>query len=260
MLRLAKIRRRNGYSMNNLLISDAHLTSIKTAHLIKAYEKLNLVPEKERIFRETDQVAVDMDRLRSVYRQALSVIERSNDNFQNVEAFSDEQRVMNFIRGHMIAKTLKVGDLVVRIPSPPLDDEGNILLAIEPVVWMEPERNLCRVGDHIMPISNILARHDKQLESTAFGIPHSELLYLEHESEARPLIYAACQQYYSISNSVAVMTAALEEAGLLPKSGRHASTVPLAKESVLDKIREAKKVPKKPEKDKATQRKTGLER
>jgi hypothetical protein len=194
-------------------IPDTHIHTDKTANLIKAYEKIYRIPEKDRISGKPNQ---SIDKLRSVYSQALAAIGENSNGYQRVTGFSDEQRVMNRMRGRMISGILKEGDMVVCIPLCPFDAKGKLHVDIEPVAWMEPENNMCGVekdGSRWIPINYILARIDKHLDGSAFGVAHSELLFLEHEGEALPLFIAQQKQYDGISHSLSVMTDAFMKAG-----------------------------------------------
>gem|GEM_PF-4519044 len=119
-------------------MNNDHLTNKKTLNLVKAYEKLHKIPEKDCV------ADINDEKLTSRYADALAVIYRDSDEFQNDDKFEDGQKIIDFMRTCLIHKTLNEGDMVVCVPSRPFNDDGSTDYTYEKIKWMD-STDLCGV-------------------------------------------------------------------------------------------------------------------
>ena len=204
-------------------MSNDHLTNKKTLSLVKAYEKLHKIPEKDCV---TD---INDEKFALRYADALSVIFRNSDEFQSNNRFEDGQEVVDFMRKCLLYKTLNEGDMVVCVPFHPFNDDGSTYYTLEKIKWID-SNGMCGVElmgeERWIPISHVLARFNADAHPVgAFHMPSTELMFLDNEDEAMPILLAAQKQRDGITHSLSVMTEAFAAHGLNPDDGR-----PLAKE------------------------------
>lgn len=214
-------------------MNDNHLN--KAMYLVKAYDKLCQIPEKDRVTSHHDE------KFSPRYNDALAAIGRNDEQFQDDSRFDDEQYVLKFMRKYLLYTTLKEGDLVVCVPPYEVfNDNGSTYYTYEKINWID-SNGMC--GVHLMgeerwiTIEHVLARYNADLDSAgAFYMPCAELMFLDNEDEAMPILLAAQKQRDGIAHSLSVMTKAFAANGLNPDNGR-----PLTKKQKCGKGKSTKK-------------------
>jgi len=198
-------------------MNNDHLTNKKTHNLVKAYEKLHKIPKKDCVTDINDE----MFAMR--YADALVAINWSNDEFQSSNSFENEQKVFDFMRKCLLCETLNEGDLVVCVPYLPFKDNGSTYYTYEKIKWIDSD-GLCGVElmgvERWIPISHVLARFNAEAHPFgAFYMPNAELMFLDNEEDAKPMLLQAKEQHDSIVHSLSVMRKAFAEHGLSPDTG-----------------------------------------
>ena len=195
-----------------------HIQTGKAKNLIDEYENFYNIPKKERHENcDSDEM------LLSIYEKALNAIEWDSEGFQSNTFFDDKLEIASRMRSCALVKILQEGDKVICVPNTPFDSQGKIHYKHERIAWIETEeRLLCGVEsqgkERWIPPSYVLARYNENHSGSAFGFPNTELLCLNHERDALPMLCKAQKQSDGINHSLNTMTNAFMEAGLLPEN------------------------------------------